>query len=248
MLALFCLRLASGLLAALLLLRPAEVNPRFFRVQFLTALGLMVVAAFFLREGADLYLWLTLGAGMGLCFLGSLVWSLDRAPGGVFFILGAVAASVTALLQASFQAFPELPATTLVADQLTSGMLLGMSTTAMLMGHSYLIAPSMSLRPLLMLVGGVFVALALRGAVSGWGLWLWTREHSLVRLNEATMLLPVRWLVGLVGPAALNILALQTARIRSTQSATGILYVVVILTFLGEVVSQVLFQMTSFVL
>lgn len=248
MLALFCLRLASGLLGSLLLLRPAQVNPRFFRVQFLTALGLMAVAAFFLRAGADTFMWLTLGAAMGLCFLGSLVWSLEKAPGGMLFILGSAVASVTALLHASFEVFPDLSASTLAADQLTSGILLGLATTAMLMGHSYLIAPSMSLQPLLVLIGGLFVALALRGGVSGWGLWLWTREHPLVRLDEATMLLPVRWIVGLLGPAILNILALQTARIRSTQSATGILYVVVILTFLGEVVSQVLFQMTSFVL
>jgi hypothetical protein len=248
MLALFCLRLVCGLLASLLLLQPAQVNPRFFRVQFLTALGLLVVAGFFLRTSADLLTWLALGSGMGLCFFGSLVWSLDRAPGGSIFIVGATAASTAGLLHASFQLFPDIAAATLVTDQLTSGLLLGMVTTAMLMGHSYLIAPSMSLRPLLVLIAGVFVALALRAVAGGWGLWDWTREHPLVRLDEATMLLPVRWLIGLVGPAALNFLALQTARIRSTQSATGILYVVVILTFLGEVVSQVLFQMTSFLL
>jgi hypothetical protein len=248
MLALFCLRLTCGLLASLLLLQPAQVNPRFFRVQFLTALGLLVVACFFLRASADMLTWLALGISMGLCFLGSLVWSLERAPGGSILIVASAAASTTALLHASFQLFPDIDASTLAIDQLTSGLLLGMATTAMLMGHSYLIAPSMSLRPLLVLIGGVFVALALRGAAGGWGLWHWTREHPLVRLDEATMLLPVRWLIGLVGPAVLNFLALQTARIRSTQSATGILYVVVILTFLGEVVSQVLFQMTSFLL
>src|SRR5262249_32891964 len=124
MLALFCLRLASGLLACLLLLRPAEVNPRFFRVQLLTALPLMVVAASFLRAGADVFLWLTLGIGMGLCFLGSLVWSLDRAPGGVYFTVGAAVAGVTALLQAALQTFPDMSGTTLAADQLTSGLLL----------------------------------------------------------------------------------------------------------------------------
>jgi hypothetical protein len=248
MLALFCLRLVFGLLASLLLLRPVQVNSRFFRVQFLTALGLTVVAAFFLRTNADVFTWLALGAAMVLCFLGSLVWSLEGAPGGSFFIVGAAAASIAGLLHASFQLFPDIDTSTLVGDQLTSGLLLGMATTAMLMGHSYLIAPSMSLRPLLVLIGGVFAALTLRGLAGGWGLWHWTREHPLVRLDEATMLLPVRWLIGLVGPAILNFLALQTARIRSTQSATGILYVVVILTFLGEVVSQVLFQMTSFLL
>jgi len=40
--------------------------------------------------------------------------------------------------------------------------------------------------------------------------------------------------VGLVAPLVLTWMAWQTARIRSTQSATGILYVVVIFCFLGE--------------
>jgi hypothetical protein len=245
MLALFCLRLASGLVAALLLLKPAQINPRFYRVHFLTAMALMVVAAYFLRGTADTITWIALGTGIALSFLGSLSWSLENAPGGVVCIVGVTVASVVALLRTALLLFPDRPAPLLYADQLTSGLLLGLATTAMLMGHSYLIAPSMSLQPLLVLVGGFFTAILLRAGISGWVLWDWTREHSLVRLDEANLLLPVRWLVGLIGPAALNILALQTARIRSTQSATGILYVVVILTFLGEVVSQVLFQMTG---
>ena len=45
---------------------------------------------------------------------------------------------------------------------------------------------------------------------------------------------------GFVAPLALDWMAWQTARIRSTQSATGILYVVVIFCFLGELTSQLL--------
>ena len=82
----------------------------------------------------------------------------------------------------------------------------------------------------------------LRSVVAGSGLGLWAGEHSLTILNEVTLFLPVRWGIGLVGPFVLAIMAWQTARIRSTQSATGILYVVVILTFLGELVSQVLLR------
>jgi hypothetical protein len=245
MLALFCLRLAAGLLASLLLLRPAEINPRFYRVHFLTALALLVVAAYFSRGAADALAWTALGAAMGLSFLGSLSWSLDRAPGGVVLIGAAAVASMGALLKAAATLFPDVQASFRAADQLTSGLVLGLATTAMLMGHSYLIAPSMSLRPLLTLIGGFFAALLLRAGISGWALWDWTREHPFVRLDEVSVLLPMRWIIGLIGPAILNGLALQTARIRSTQSATGILYVVVILTFLGEVVSQVLFQMTG---
>ena len=70
----------------------------------------------------------------------------------------------------------------------------------------------------------------------------------MTRLDEVTLLLPVHWLVGLVGPAILAGLAWQTAKIRSTQSATGILYVVVIMVFLAEVVSMVLFRVSGFAL
>ena len=59
-------------------------------------------------------------------------------------------------------------------------------------------------------------------------------------VDDTQLLLPVRWLVGFAGPLVLGWMAWQTARIRSTQSATGILYVVVILCFLGELTGLLL--------
>jgi hypothetical protein len=61
-------------------------------------------------------------------------------------------------------------------------------------------------------------------------------------------LLLVRWGLGIVAPVVLGWMAWETARIRSTQSATGILYVVVIVCFLGELTSQLLVDKTGFVL
>ena len=55
-------------------------------------------------------------------------------------------------------------------------------------------------------------------------------------------------LFGLAGPAVLSYLTWETAKIRSTQSATGILYVVVILCFLGELTSQLLQTATGYTL
>ena len=46
-------------------------------------------------------------------------------------------------------------------------------------------------------------------------------------------------------PLALTWMAWQAARIRSTQSATGILYVVVLLSFLGELTGQLLRDTTG---
>ena len=56
--------------------------------------------------------------------------------------------------------------------------MLGDALTAMLMGHSYLIAPSMSLRPLLALIAALAIAVVGRMAVDG--LWFWTGGRSRV--------------------------------------------------------------------
>jgi hypothetical protein len=242
MLPIFCLRLACGLIGALLLFPPALVNQRFYRTHFLTVLGLTVAAAVFLRGSGEPWLWLAVGGTMLLAFLGSLVWSLEGAPASqvlnVLTALGAVAALGLASKESASS--PNLG--WLIAGELSSAALLGTATTAMLMGHSYLIAPSMSLTPLLRLLVGFFAALLLRAMISGFGLWFWVGEHSLAALDEVAIFLPMRWGIGFVGPLVLGIMAWKTAKIRSTQSATGILYVVVILTFLGELVGQVLLR------
>ncbi len=248
MLPTFCLRLACGLIGSLLLLSTKQVNPRFYRTHFLTVLGLTALAVMFVHDlpGADdgRHGWI-LGGAVLASFLGALSWSLDGAPlgrtliGATTFLLVAVLAlscerGETSGLEAS-----------LLAGQFSSAALLGAATTAMLMGHSYLIAPTMSLTPLLRLLAAFFLALFVRGTVCGMALWSWTSEHPLTTLNDVTLLLPLRWILGFVAPLILGGMAWQTARIRSTQSATGILYVVVIFCFLGELMSQVLLRMTG---
>ena len=126
--------------------------------------------------------------------------------------------------------------------------MLGTATTAMLMGHSYLIAPAMSMAPLLRLLIALGVSLAVRVSLACVGLWLWNTSRAGPAESELWLWLPTRWLLGLVGPLALGWMAWETARIRSTQSATGILYVVVIVSYLGELTSQLLVEKTGMLL
>ena len=249
MLATFCLRLACGLVLSLMVLAPAQVPSRFFRVQYLTALGLLAIAAFFLRDLADVRLWLALGAGMLVTFTGSIIWHLDGHPGGRVMLILANVALLAALVLGSQTARGEQDTAWLTVDDVASAAVLGAATSAMLMGHSYLIAPAMSLSPLYRLLGVLGVALVLRTGLACLGLYWWTERQTAGNLGTEILLwLGVRWIIGLVGPLVLGWLAWETARMRSTQSATGILYVVVILGFLGELTSQLLLEKTGFVL
>jgi hypothetical protein len=260
MLSTFCLRLACGMAGALLLLPPNVVNPRFYRVQFLTVLGLTALAAVSVSSVASLGLWLALGIVLVVSFIASVVWSLDEAPGGLIAVVATAVVTTAALIVAGLTLpAPHVPADEtrveetaglplLIGDELASAALLGSATTAMLMGHSYLIAPAMSLTPLLRLVGALLAATVVRMALAGVGLWTWSADHSLASLDDAALWLPLRWGLGFLAPLILGWMAWQTTRIRSTQSATGILYVVVIFCFLGELTSQLLLRNTGFVL
>jgi hypothetical protein len=249
MLAIFCLRLAAGLVACLLLLSPAQVNPRFFRTHFLTALGLTAVAAVFLRQAGDAWLWIVLTGAMVLCALGSMTWMLEGAPGGRVLIVLTSPLLLTGLALAGYQARDLGEPWWLLLDDCTSAAVLGSAMTAMLMGHSYLLAPAMSLTPLLRLLAALAATTVLRIGVTAGGLWLWTGTPAGSTLDSELILwLAVRWGIGFVGPLVLAWLAWEATRIRSTQSATGILYVVVILCFLGELTSQLLLARTDYTL
>src|SRR5262249_37653573 len=116
-----------------------------------------------------------------------------------------------------------------VADDVLAALVLGSATTAMLMGHSYLISPSMSIGAFMTLLAPIGVSVLLRLGLAGFGLWGWTSTASASNLETELLLwLGVRWTLGLIAPLVLAWMAWETARIRSTQSATGILYVVVI--------------------
>ncbi|MGH7172743.1 MAG: hypothetical protein ACRELG_20875 [Gemmataceae bacterium] len=241
MLAVFALRLAAGMMGCLLLLPAAIINPRFFRTHFLTALVLDGLSLACVRDRADWLLLTGLGVALVLAFLGSMVWGLERAPGGrTFIVLTTLAlAGSLAWLETATGERSLLPL--LLLGDAASAVLLGSAMTAMLLGHSYLIAPTMSLKPLMRLLAVLALAVVARLGVDGYAL-CWTAMHSPVSLKsgDAVLLLPLRWLMGFVAPLGLDWMAWQTARIRSTQSATGILYVVVIFCFLGELSSQLL--------
>lgn len=134
-----------------------------------------------------------------------------------------------------------------VLSFLTSALMLGGACTAMILGHWYLVIPSMEVSYLQSIVKGHIASMLVRMVVVGAAVWLaiatFQPESGLPSFRHYIMSVDgiffwQRVLFGLAGPAVLSWLTWETAKIRSTQSATGILYVDFFTVVVGEVLAK----------
>jgi hypothetical protein len=186
------------------------------------AVALALVAIKVLR-GANFTAAIPWLRGAGACAVASLVpeaLALDRAP---FVTPGHVLA---------------------LASVLSSAALLGSVALALTLGHFYLVIPRLSIDPLRRLTNGYLASILARIACSGVALALaWSvvlDDGRSLLVDEATLLLP-RVLFGLAGALLLCLLARGTVAIKSTQSATGILYGATVFVVVGELAASYLF-------
>jgi hypothetical protein len=237
----FCLRLAAGL-AFLLLITPWRLVPlAFFRVHCFIMLGLLVLAALDLGRGSSdrLVLGVTIGAAV-FAYLGSAFWGLGL-PRIAIPATALVASSIAALIVVGSRDASCVVWSLNALGGLTSAFLMGSALTAMLLGHYYLTSPSMSIEPLKRFVRCMGLSLAPRAALAASGLWVWTHTGEGTAAASASIsFLLVRWIVGIGGPLLAAVLAWKTVAIRSTQSATGILYIGFVLVLFGELTALVL--------
>jgi hypothetical protein len=198
--------LSDGALPATLGESPVTADPAFGeprRLALLAFIGLATAELLVLREGtaARATGFAALVAGLVVLVLGALGWSGGDAFG-----------SVLLLVQLA------------VLSAVTGGVF-----AAMILGHWYLVTPKLPEAPLILvarlLMGllalqvALFVAWVATGAgpaglrpfealTSSWALFVW-----------------LRLIVGLVFPLIVSWAAVQTARTRSMESATGLLYI-----------------------
>jgi protein NrfD len=123
----------------------------------------------------------------------------------------------------------------------------------MILGHWYLVLPSLDVAHLQSIVrlhiGStvlrvVVVAAAVAFAIVAWQPGAGPRFDRYV-LSISGVFFWQRVLFGLAGPLLLSYLTWETAKIRSTQSATGILYVDFFTVIVGEVLAKYLLLETS---
>ena len=103
----------------------------------------------------------------------------------------------------------------------------------MLLGHAYLTASRMTIAPFRRLNLFVAAMVFLRANLAGVATVIMPRE---IWQRDGLFIL-TRWLVGILVPAIFIYMAHDCIKRRSTQSATGILYVAGVLIFIGEIVA-----------
>jgi hypothetical protein len=245
MLADFAIRLAFGLALSLLMTPWRAVPLGFFRTQAQVILGLLVLAGLDqARAGGPAWALWALVAAAVMAYLSAILWGLGLPRFGAIIFLRVLFITAVWLGVAS-QSTSALFWLHGGASRLSSGFLLGSTLTAMLLGHHYLTAPAMSIEPLKRIVELIAWGLAARCVLAALGLWL-SRQGTIGGLVESTpdvqsgMFLAARWGMGFVGAAIATYMTWKSAQIRSTQSATGILYITMIFVLFGELTAMIM--------
>lgn len=237
--------LSTGTFLSFVVLRPSQVTRKFYLIHGLMASGLALFAYLVVLGG-------TLSSPFPMAVLGFLVFSTlfyffterSNALSVIAFALGALFSLWAIYLDAtSASNAPVLPT---VTNAILSSLLLGVTMSAMLLGHWYLNQPKMSTSELKKLAVLYIALVVVRCAFTSVQLYPLISSKSEVELykfflsDTKGIFILMRYTWGIIGPLALSYFIWGTVKIRSTQSATGILYVAVVFVLIGEIMSQYL--------
>jgi hypothetical protein len=185
--------------------------------------------------------WAALSLAGAVWYVATAIRGESRKP---FALLAAVASVLASVLTASSGA--STAAWVAILSSLSAALLLGAVAVTMVLGHWYLVDTRLSIAPLRdgalsvsLAVAARWAAVASALAFGGWEVLRIGRAADLVFSTNGLFFL-FRSLMGLGAPLLLASLIWQTVKIRSTQSATGLLYVLLVLVLFGELISSFL--------
>jgi hypothetical protein len=124
-----------------------------------------------------------------------------------------------------------------------SMILLGISNFAMILGHYYLVVPKLSVEPLIYCLYIFWTAFFIK-IISSLAVLFSVAQPFLVEgtiLGDGYMFnwlfISMRYLWGFAAPVILSFFTFRLCKIRSTQSATGVLYIIEFFVIVGELIS-----------
>jgi len=254
----FALRLIFGMSFVWCVMPRREVTSGFFRIQMFVTLGLGVLAALSagqipeVESGSGPVLGRETIRILGAClavlsFFGSAMWTLERRAAGVRYAAAiAVGSAVSTVLATSpWSRFSTLHGNLFWLSEITTALVSGVTVSGMLLGHWYLTAPTMTTTPLnrvnlwLGLVAGAKLLLG------GLTLACWPLISAQTTVIDQWNFTYGTWLSlallgGIFGPLGVCWMVHRILKYGNTQSATGVLFVGVILAFIGEMTGALL--------
>lgn len=235
----FLILLCGGVMLASAIPKPRDVTLQWLRLCGIIAITMLALSVFFSfrREtgiGRSVAYAYALGA-IGVGFQLAMVQTNQPAAGRVCAILSFF--SSLAIGVALLGRPMNVPVAAAIVGCAGVAAMCGIALMEMLLGHAYLTAAKMTIAPFrrmnLVFAGALmfrmFFAICAMLMEQRWPIELfWTRQAFLVG---------VRWLAGLLVPAVFVYMTHDCIKRRSTQSATGILYVIGVLIFIGEMIA-----------
>jgi hypothetical protein len=252
----FLILLAGGVLLAAAISSSRQVTVQWLRLAGILGLSFAGLAVFFairrepLPEVSPLYRriqWgmlaltiLTILAHLG--FVQVLFLRTQRVLAGVAFALAVIVGSGLLHEMVPVRGVPPgMTKPQAMALQTIAcagvGALAGLALMDMLLGHAYLTAARMTIAPFRRLNLAVAAVLGLQAATGLLAILLQPRFPTELFWARFGLLVGTRWFVGILVPCIFIYMAHDCIKRRSTQSATGILYVAGVLIFIGELVA-----------
>ncbi len=266
----FLLQLGLGSLLTFAVTDRAAVGPRYFKLGGWITVALYGLAGSLtwgaLRDPAAgsperALAWSIAAAALAILLFSSVSgWDRPRLETLLLgaSLAGGGAALTLAVLSDAGASLPAGERALRLGSALGSSLTLGFTTWGMILGHWYLVTQGLPVRHLRRLVAPLPWMLLAKALVSGLALLLlWERVlgSGNATLGDVMQRQPDRvldvvnvWVripVGLLVPAVLAWMTLVTVRMERTQPATGILYAMCVLVYLGELFGQMVLGSTG---
>ena len=262
MVATFLFSIAGGMLCLLATARIEQIAWKFIRLVGFAVLAMASgVTLWTIRSVTDPWdIGMKSMVGLGIALGAGAIFVVLAAPStarrtrlfrtifGIFGIVGIAAACVSAVSTMRGGVGPgshnHFAVPMVIIGQILSAVMLGSITVAWLLGHAYLTATKMTIVPLrhfsrmlswtvaariLFMFISLIIAWQVRGDPS---------SPILQRAAQSWLIVVLRIGVGLLAVAVFAYMVTDCVRLRSTQSATGILYFGSLLAYVGELASQ----------
>lgn len=256
---LFLLEFAVGTLAFMLFMPLRDLKKTFFLLN--GGISLLFLLLFILLTGVQNLLtlkWPMTVSVLSLILSYFIYWANRDLISKAFLLISTLAGLWVLFLRGMTGMSSSLPLLAQISGSLSlilGALLLGVCYGTMILGHWYLVTPALPFRYLVN-ASRVFILTAVARAV---GLvvtlilffWFLGTEgkmlaENLISFDQLGLFFLMRIFWGILGPLVLSFMILETAKIRSNQAATGILYVACIFVFIGELFADYLFQMGRF--